>query len=232
MPEQFTDEILGTIRVRRNPLSRSIRMRLSARGEIVATVPNHTPLIFIKQTVKNSRGRLIEMLAEAGPEQYIDGQALGQSHTLAVVSSELSHEVRISLSGRKLVVTLPHQVAIQDATVQALIRDHVTKILRKEAKAYLPRRLATLADRYGYAYSNVRFPHATSRWGSCSTSGTISLNIALMKLPLELIDYVIVHELAHTKHMNHSAEFWEEVSEHDPRYKLHRRQMKSYSPVI
>ncbi|MDO4271779.1 MAG: M48 family metallopeptidase, partial [Candidatus Saccharibacteria bacterium] len=65
-----------------------------------------------------------------------------------------------------------------------------------------------------------------------STSGTISLNIALMKLPEQLSDYVILHELAHTKHMNHGAEFWAELESTYPNAKQARNQLKNHSPYL
>jgi len=89
-----------------------------------------------------------------------------------------------------------------------------------------------LADEFGFSYERVRFSHASSRWGSCSSGGTVSLNITLMRLPDRLIDYVLIHELAHTKHMNHSAEFWAEVEKHDPGYKRHRKALKMFSPFV
>jgi len=81
-------------------------------------------------------------------------------------------------------------------------------------------------------YSGVRFANQKGRWGSCSTAGVISLNVALMKLPEALIDYVLVHELAHTKHMNHSADFWDLVEQYYPEYRLARKELRDYSPYL
>lgn len=111
-------------------------------------------------------------------------------------------------------------------------RDAKKKILMKKAKEYLPYRLEYYAKLYGYKYERCRLSHAATRWGSCSSSGTISLNIGLMQVPEVLRDYVILHELAHLNHMDHSATFWEEVSTHDPRYKEHRRKLKAFSPGV
>jgi len=229
---QFKDETLGMITVRDNHLSRSIRMRLSPRGEIVVTAPPRTPLFIIKQAIKKSHASLVDMQNTTPRDIYHDGQQIGHSHQLAIVSSTLHDEVSITVSKRTIIVSLPSEVRVDDDDVQLGIRDHVVQILRKEAKAYLPKRLATLAERHGFSYASVRFPHAISRWGSCSSTGTISLNIALMRLDLDLIDYVILHELTHTRHMNHSRDFWSTLETTDPHYRLHRRQIKTHTPIV
>lgn len=111
-------------------------------------------------------------------------------------------------------------------------RDAKKKILAKKAKEYLPYRLEYFAKLYGYTYDKCRLSHAATRWGSCSSNRTISLNIGLMQVPEPLRDYVIIHELAHLNHMDHSSNFWNEVANHDPRYKDHRRKLKAFSPGV
>ena len=98
--------------------------------------------------------------------------------------------------------------------------------------AYLPRRLQYLADLGDFHYTKVRYGNAKGRWGSCSSQGVISLNVALMRLPKELIDYVLIHELSHTKHLNHSEAFWSLVETYYPDYKTARKELKSYSPYL
>ena len=104
--------------------------------------------------------------------------------------------------------------------------------LRKKARKYLTKRLAQLASEKNFIYNKIRISSARTRWGSCSMSGTISLNIALMTLPKHLSDYVILHELVHTDYMSHSPQFWKRVSEVCPRYKQYRKELKEYSPFI
>lgn len=123
------------------------------------------------------------------------------------------------------------KLPIKDPSSQRA-RDAKKKILMKKAKEYLPYRLEYYAKLYGYSYDKVRLSHAGTRWGSCSSNRTISLNIGLMQVPEPLRDYVILHELAHLNHMDHSSEFWQEVGAHDPRYKSHRQKLKAFSPGV
>ena len=111
-------------------------------------------------------------------------------------------------------------------------RDAKKKILAKKAKDYLPYRLEYLAKLYGYEYDKCRLTHANTRWGSCSSNRTISLNIGLMNVPEVLRDYVILHELSHLNHMDHSPAFWEEVAQHDRYYKEHRKKLKMFNPGV
>ena len=123
------------------------------------------------------------------------------------------------------------KLPIKDPETQRA-RDYKKKLLMKQAKEYLPYRLEYQAKRFGYTYDKCRLTHANTRWGSCSSNRTISLNIGLMQVPEPLRDYVIIHELAHLNHMDHSKAFWAEVGSHDKNYKLHERRLKSFSPGI
>lgn len=79
--------------------------------------------------------------------------------------------------------------------------------LRKKAKAELPVRLSELAQRYGFAYNRVAIKHNATNWGSCSSKGNINLNLNIVRLPLLLQDYVLLHELCHLRHQDHGHAF-------------------------
>ncbi|MBN2074684.1 MAG: DUF45 domain-containing protein [Dehalococcoidales bacterium] len=85
------------------------------------------------------------------------------------------------------------------------------KIDRTKAKFKIKRRLNHLADRHGFSYNRVFIRNQKTRWGSCSRNNNISLNMKLVRLPEELMDYVIFHELVHTRIKNHSISFWTEL---------------------
>lgn len=226
----ITDEEFGEITVRRSSRATSVRIRVAPDGRLRASLPLYAPLYLVKRLVKSSRNELRDMLeGSQSTKSYSNGMQIGKSHTLIV--REVS-PFSVRRHGRQIIVALPTGVQLNEPGVTRAIRDTVITALRIEAKSYLPKRLAFLAEKYGFSYQKVRFSHASGRWGSCSSAGTISLNIALMDLPFELIDYVIIHELSHTKHMNHSDAFWREVERCAPSYKQARRALKEHSPTI
>ena len=103
--------------------------------------------------------------------------------------------------------------------------------LRKQAKAYLPGRLAELAAQHGFSYNQVRIKHNASNWGSCSAKKNINLNLNLMRLPAELQDYVMLHELCHLKYMNHGKEFHALLESVCPNHKALRIKLREYKLV-
>lgn len=209
-----------------------MRIRVAPNGRLRASLPLYAPAFLVKRLIRSSREQLRALLAEHhGETVFNEGMQVGKSHHLVVRPTNTS-KPSASRHGQQIIVSLPQGMLLRDVQVQSSIRDTVIEALRIEAKSYLPKRLAYLAEQGGYTYEKVRFSHASGRWGSCSSSGTISLNIALMKLPFELIDYVLVHELSHTVHMNHSQEFWATVEKGDPQYRTHRRELKNETPSI
>lgn len=224
------DKEFGTITVRRSVKATQVKIRVSPNGTLRASLPMYAPLFLLKRLIQSSRTELREMIDRSTPHTaYMEGQQIGKSHTLI---TRPGSEVTVKRNSTRIEVTLPSHTDLHAPEVIDAIRPVAISALRIEAKSYLPKRLSYLAAQYGYSYDSVRFSHAGSRWGSCSSSGTISLNIALMKLPFELIDYVLLHELAHTKEMNHSDRFWKLVGHTDPSFKLHRRLLKQEQPHI
>lgn len=224
------DNELGKIAIRRSARSKNITMRVAPDGSLRVSAPMYSPLFLIKRSIASSRSQLKELLSHHRPLlRYSDGDQIGKSHSIMVREGSLISAKR---QGLRIIVTVTPTQGIESPDVQSLLREHVIAALRREAKGYLPKRLQYLADQHGFSFQRVRFSHASGRWGSCSSNGTISLNIALMKLPFELIDYVLIHELAHTIQMNHSDAFWQIVATYDPKYKVHRTRLKREAPSI
>lgn len=141
-----------------------------------------------------------------------------------------------------------------DETVRIFIEKHISWILQKRAKWACPdgeavkalpevesaagkrqirqlvtQRVAYYADLMGIAYGRITLRNQRTRWGSCSSDGNLNFNCRLLFVPGELLDYVVVHELAHRRHMDHSPAFWREVERYMPDYQRRRKALRQYS---
>ncbi len=115
-----------------------------------------------------------------------------------------------------------------DARANALLRHW----LKSVARGWLPRTLAKVAESTGLSYERVQVRAQRTRWGSCSSRGTISLNCCLMFLEADEARYLMTHELCHTRHMNHSKAFWRLVASHEPRYRAYEARLDQAWRVI
>lgn len=104
--------------------------------------------------------------------------------------------------------------------------------LAEQALRELPTRVRLFAERMGVSYGRITIRNQLSRWGSCSSAGNLNFNCLLMLAPREVRDYVIVHELAHRKQMNHSPAFWEEVEQVLPDYRQQVKWLKEQGPQL
>ena len=104
--------------------------------------------------------------------------------------------------------------------------------LQGEAKRLFGERLAIYAEKLGVNYRAYALSSAATRWGSCSSDGKIRLNWRLIHFPLSIIDYVVAHELAHLREMNHSPRFWETVESIFPEFREARQTLKHHPPEL
>ncbi len=230
--EALFDAEFGEIPVRRNARGKYIRVKVTPHGKVTASMPRLASLRALKKLVDDSRSELrkgIVTMESQKPPVYRDGDAIGASHHLRF---QVGSQQKVSVRGQNIVATIPENVDLLDPSVQDDIRRAVRRALDTEAKAYLTRRLVYLAENHGFSHKQLRFGNAKGRWGSCSSLGVISLNVALMRLPMHLIDYVLIHELSHTKHLNHSRRFWDEVAKAFPDYKNARVELKTHNPYL
>lgn len=129
---------------------------------------------------------------------------------------------KIKLVGERL----EDRKTAQAVPVRELMPEDIEKI-----KAGFSERVQYYSSLMGVTYGRITIRSQKTRWGSCSAKGNLNFNYQLYYMPEELLDYVVVHELAHRKHMNHSAAFWEEVERYYPDYKECRKKLKEISLV-
>jgi len=121
-----------------------------------------------------------------------------------------------------------HIARIKKMENQSRIVDSSEVIDKGKASKDLANRLKQLADQYGFTYNRVTIRNQKTRWGSCSHKNNISLNMKLVLLPDVLVDYVMLHELVHTKMHNHSQEFWDELNKYVRGGKAMAKRLRKY----
>jgi len=124
------------------------------------------------------------------------------------------------------------KIASPEANNHAVVRRKVTQWYKKQAMQDFGRRLEILAAKLDVKTPPLALSNAQSRWGSCSSRGDVRLNWRLLQAPPQIINYVICHELAHLKEMNHSARFWAVVASLFPDYKKAEKDLKALSPQL
>ncbi|MGL3045386.1 YgjP-like metallopeptidase domain-containing protein, partial [Acinetobacter pecorum] len=138
----------------------------------------------------------------------------------------LKEPVQISYQSQKNNFIFDHknlQLWISDRHPEEYLKAFVIAYAKKQLPPYL--KLVSQQCDLPFSICNIRQPK--TRWGSCSARYDIMLNSALVLFPENITRYVAIHELAHTKHFDHSPRFWTEVAKHDPEFKIHRQLLKT-----
>lgn len=109
------------------------------------------------------------------------------------------------------------------------LQKSVDRFYKTESLRYIPDIVETWARKMNVEYKSLSFRKTKRQWGSCSSSNSLSLNTMMMKLPPDIIQYIVIHELAHIKHKHHQKPFWQFVEKYDPDYKMHIKELKNYT---
>lgn len=201
------DNDFGQIIIHTRRGARNITMRVKPDG-LHLTVPSRSLLKKVLEVLQPYRKQLLEQLEQIAPKPVdLSFRIHADCFHLSLASSKLKH-FTIRREEEEMIIYCPENVDFKREDVQKLVRSAILRAMKKAAETYLPPLLSMWAERFGLTYRKVRITGARSRWGSCSAARTISLSCYLMLLPAKLMDYVILHELAHTKEMNHGPRFW------------------------
>ncbi len=202
--------------VRPSPRARRLAVRVLPGGIVEIVVPRGTRPRTIEQFVSRHRPwierkvalyRPLDSLLEGSLPTRIEFAATGQAYDLKHVES----------TGSPRLVADGVILRLRGARERpALLRHVLQRFTMREAHATLAPWLARLAASTGLHYERIQIRRQRTRWGSCSRSGTISLNACLLFQPPAVANYLLIHELAHTQHMNHSRRFWRLVEQLEP----------------
>ena len=230
----LSDEELGTIEFVRNERSKHIRVRILSNGLKVTLPPRSTENDAMK-FIHSIRVKLIQKQEklEKGLETrniLIDENSRLQTLTFAVEAKPVQRKnIYFSLKNSTLNIEFPVGTDCSATENQQYFWNGISYFLRKEAKRLLPDRTKQLAQKYGFVVNDIKIQSSKTRWGSCSREKNINLSLFLMLLPAHLVDYVILHELCHTKEMNHGDKFWAWMDKvTDGKSKTMRKELKNY----
>lgn len=234
MKQSYDHPVLGPIEIERVARARNIRISVR-RGRVRVAYPWFTSreraLQFLDTKLDWVRATL-EKQQRTEAERVICPPFRTRQHELRVVTDERATRASVRITSDAITLRLPASADIADAESQELINKGVTEALRREARELLPAMVEVVSRRTGLNYRSVAIRATRSKWGSCSSRNDLSLSAYLMLLPDHLIEYIIVHELCHTVHRNHSAEFHSLVDHHlGGREKEFNRELKQYHPL-
>ena len=207
------------IRSKRN----SVSIRITDNGEVLVRCPLKLPLSEITKILQKR-------------QQWIQSgiQNIHQKH---VDNADFYNYKKILLNGQQYPITICNKIIrIGDDIIIKMKGNNVKKTLaswlQKYAQSLLFSRLDLISNQIGKQYKSALLMSARKKWGSCDNYKNIRLNFRLAMLPTIFIDYVCIHELCHTKYMNHSKNFWEEVANFFPNYKQCKNDMSKYNFVL
>ena len=207
---------------------RTIALIVERDGSVTVRAPLKMSMKVIEEFVVKHADWVEKKQAEvanAVPEktkQYQQGERflfLGQAYPLEIVKG----------TSKKLVLEDAFKLAeSEQKNADILFRNWY----RKQAAKIIGERTALFAERYQLPVGKIRITSARTRWGSCSPKNTLSFSWRLVMTPLDVIDYVVIHELAHTVHHNHSKRFWTLVETWMPDYKERRKRLRQYGQDV
>lgn len=210
--------------------SRGLRLSIAPDGAVKVSIPRWTAFA-AGQRFAQSHMEWIK--AQKRPVAHLtDGQQVGKAHRLRFQARPAAGKATSRTQSTEIIVYYPPELAVSDPEVQATAQRACVRALRGQAEALLPQRLSSLAAEHGFTYNKVTIKQMRSRWGSCDRHRNVVLNLFLMQLPWEQIDYVLLHELTHTEVLRHGPDFWEAMERVLPDVKQLRKAVRGAQPLL
>ena len=209
------------VQYKKHIFSKSIKITLKKDNLIVVTMPKYCPYKNAREFLLNNFEKIKSFEFK---EKIFKPDFKTKFDTIKIIP-EL--EFKTVVKNSIVYFYYPNNLEFSDKKVQKNFKNAYLKALQIEAKNYLPDRIKFLSEKYNLKFNKLALRNQRTRFGSCSFCNNINLNINLMKYDFDVIDYVIVHELCHTKVKNHSKTFWQEVEKYCPDYKNLRKILKT-----
>ncbi len=208
--------------IKRSSRSLSLRISINAKAEVIVSAPKFMPEFMIRKFVENQKTWIESNLAKVKKNHAIikTDELYIFDKKYQVIINDQADKMGIFVRGEKIFVNNLSK------KTPAKIAQQIEEFLKKTASKYIATRTQILAKQMNISYQRISLRQQSSRWGSCSSHGNLNFNWRLVHYPPAIIDYVIIHELAHRQEMNHSKKFWAIVKKHDSEYLIHKGQLR------
>ncbi len=207
MDQIIEDKELGRLIIHVNPRAKRFIFR-TRNDEITITIPPKTSLKEVKVTIEKLREKLLISKKNVLTTHInLDYKIQTDFFELSLIQENQERFLAHSEPG-KMKIICPANANFEDKKLQIWLRKVIEEALRRNAKIILPPKLYMLSEKNQLHYESVKINSSRGRWGSCSAKQNINLSYFLLLLPEHLINYVLLHELCHTKEMNHGEKFW------------------------
>jgi len=190
-------------------------------GSLLARVPEGSSVEAIQKAIDSKMRWILKQRAEiykldisADPKKCVDGEKFLYLGVVYPLSVDGACGAQLIFDGEKFVLSQEHQSRARDVFVDWY---------RERAERHIAEKVKKFSAQYNISYDKIIITNAEKRWGSCNTKGILRFSWRLAMAPQDIIDYVIIHELMHIKHMNHSRAYWQEVITVMPDFKQKKR---------
>lgn len=217
---------VGKITLQKNARAKRIILKVKPKKGVWVTLPQRASYQAAEQLVEQHLDWIL-LQQKKHTKRYLNLDTCLTVRTKQIrLTPTLANRAKIEASEHLILLHIPQKWQLNTPEIQHWLQDQLIEILRHEAKKYLVGRTRFLAQQKGISINRVTIKNIRSRWGSCSSKSNINLSLFLMLLSDELMDYVILHELAHIRHQNHSQAFWNHLEDLLPNSKALDRQMR------
>lgn len=204
--------------------AKRITIKVEYPQQIIVSAPKRTPKKIIDKFVKQQQAWIQQQLKRLKQKSLLieseDHLLIFGKKYQKINQFQPKHPIGVFIQQDQLLLNFPQEMEKND------VAQELSLFIKKTGRTYLKKRVEQLAGKMKVEYNRLTLRNQKTRWGSCSGQQNLSLNWRLIHYAPKLIDYVIIHELAHLKQHNHSRQFWQLVKQFDSNYKQHRTQLK------